>query len=124
MKCKNLNITFGNSSVLLENFKLLYDSLKQTHCSDPHYKIYFSNGIQISHKIAHATGKAKKKGIEKVTIIFIALSSFVAVVKVQKWVVNLTFSTLAIPLVLLAFVFLLHPHREIQAGPLRLSKSY
>merc|ERR1719242_1741447 len=58
-----------------------------------------NNGIQISHKIAHATGKAKKK-----------------VVKVQKWVVNFTFSTLAIPLVLLAFVFLLHPHREIQVG--------
>ena len=84
-------------------------------------KIYFSNGIQISHKIAHATGKAKKKGIKKVIIISPSLSSFVAVVKVQKWVVNFTFSTLAIPLVLLAFVFLLHPHREIQAGPLRLS---
>ena len=42
--------------------------------------------------------------------------SFVAAVKVKKWVVNFTFSTLAIPLVLLAFLLLLHPHREIQAG--------
>jgi len=59
----------------------------------------FSNGLHISHKIKNATGKAKNK-----------------VVKVKKWVFNLTFSTLAIPLVLLAFVLLLHPHRELQLG--------
>lgn len=62
-------------------------------------KSLISNGIHISHKIAHATGKAKKKAV-----------------KVKKWVVNFTFSTLAIPLVLLAFLLLLHPHREIQVG--------
>ena len=40
----------------------------------------------------------------------------VAVVKVKKWVFNLTFATLSLPLVLLAFVLLLHPHQELQAG--------
>ena len=98
--------------------------LKLTCCSLTHYDIYFSNGIQISHKIANATGKAKKKGIKRLKLISPAPSFFVAVVKVQKWVVNFTFSSLAIPLVLLAFVFLLHPHREIQAGPPRLSTQY
>jgi len=62
-------------------------------------KSLISNGIHISHKIAHATGKAKNKAV-----------------KVKRWVFNFNFSNLAIPLVLLAFVLCLHPHREIQIG--------
>jgi len=58
-----------------------------------------TNGLHISRKIVRVTGKAKSK-----------------VVTVQRWVFNLTFAKIVIPLVFFAFLLLLHPHTEIQVG--------
>jgi len=61
-------------------------------------KIY-SNGLHISRKLVRVTRKAKSK-----------------VVTVQRWVFNLTFAKIVLPLALFAFILLLHPHTEIQVG--------
>ena len=58
-----------------------------------------NNGLHISRKIVRATGKAKQK-----------------VVTVQRWVFNLTFAKIIIPLAFFLFILLLHPHTEIQVG--------
>jgi len=62
-------------------------------------KSIISNGLDISRKIVRVTGKAHRK-----------------VVTVKRWVVDLNFSQIIIPLSLLAFITLLHPHTEIQVG--------
>ena len=56
-----------------------------------------NNGLHLSRKIVRVTGKAKSK-----------------VVTVQKWVFNLTFAKIIIPLAFFSFLLLLHPHTEIQ----------
>ena len=79
-------------------------------------KSIISNGLDISRKIVRVTGKAhrkgifsKKKGVERNKVYFVF-----AVVTVKRWVVDLNFSQIIIPLSLLAFITLLHPHTEIQ----------
>jgi len=58
-----------------------------------------NNGADLSKKIVRATDKAKNK-----------------VVTVQRWVFNLTFAKISLPLALFFFILLLHPHTEIQVG--------
>jgi len=58
-----------------------------------------NNGLHFSRKVVRVTGKAKSK-----------------VVSVQKWVFNLTFAKIIIPLAFFSFLLLLHPHTEIQVG--------
>jgi len=62
-------------------------------------KSIINNGLHISRKIVKVTGKAK-----------------IRAVTVKRWVFDLNFSKLIIPLCLLAFLTLLHPHTEIQVG--------
>ena len=38
------------------------------------------------------------------------------VVTVQRWVFNLTFAKISLPLALFFFILLLHPHTEIQVS--------
>ena len=55
------------------------------------------NGREIRQHIRSVTGNAHQK-----------------VRRVRRWVFNFTFATVFVPLVLLGFLLLLHPHKEIQ----------
>ena len=56
-----------------------------------------SNGRRIQKHIRNITEKATKK-----------------VERVRRWVFNLTFAKVCVPLLFLGFMLLLHPHKEIQ----------
>ena len=79
-------------------------------------KSILDNGRDISRKIVKVTGKAKNKGsVECSQHMQLLITEYLSIaVTVKRWVFDLNFSKVILPLCLLAFITLLHPHTEIQ----------
>ena len=69
-------------------------------------------------KLSESLGRPKAKVRCNILLYFATTTNMLSwlclVVTVQRWVFNLTFAKIVIPLVFFAFLLLLHPHTEIQ----------